>query len=635
MTLIMDHTFMKKIILILAFFISSLSVPATNLLVEAESFEKKGGWVVDQQFMDLMGSPYLMAHGMGVPVEDASTTVCFPESGIYYVYVRTYNWTSPWHDGKGPGKFTLKVGNRKMPVVLGNEGKRWMWQPAGKVSVKAGNNSLILKDLTGFNGRCDAIYFTTEKNQLPPNEMKQLADFRKSMLGLSGEPEQCFYDLVVVGGGIAGMCAAAAASRLGCRVALINDRPVLGGNNSSEIRVHLGGNIGLGPNPGLGRMIREFGHSKEGNAKPAANYEDEKKELFISNEKDITLYANYRAISVKTEGGKIESVIIKHIENGKKMELKAPLFSDCTGDGTIGYLAGADYKMGRESSDEYGEDLAPTESDKMTMGASVQWYSAEKGKPTRFPIFEYGLHFNEKNCENVTMGEWKWETGMNLNQIDDFERIRDYGLMVIFSNWSFLKNGLKDNEKYKKRALDWVAYIAGKRESRRLLGDYILKQDDIDKNVYHEDASFVTTWSIDLHFPDSANASHFPEAPFKAATKHIHIYPYAVPYRCLYSRNIENLFMAGRNISVTHVALGTVRVMRTTGMMGEVVGMAASLCKKYATNPRGIYQKHLPELRDLMKEGVGKKEGIPDNQKFNEQKLLKRPRIFSTEKSKK
>lgn len=635
MTLIMDHTFMKIIILILAFFISSLSVSASNLLVEAESFEKKGGWVVDQQFMDLMGSPYLMAHGMGVPVEDASTTVSFPESGIYYVYVRTYNWTSPWHDGKGPGKFTLKVGNRKMPVVLGNEGKRWMWQPAGKVSVKAGNNSLILKDLTGFNGRCDAIYFTTEKNQLPPNEMKQLADFRKSMLGLSGEPEQCFYDLVVVGGGIAGMCAAAAASRLGCRVALINDRPVLGGNNSSEIRVHLGGNIGLGPNPGLGRMIREFGHSKEGNAKPAANYEDEKKELFISNEKDITLYANYRAISVKTEGGKIESVIIKHIENGKKMELKAPLFSDCTGDGTIGYLAGADYKMGRESSDEYGEDLAPTESDKMTMGASVQWYSAEKGKPTRFPIFEYGPHFNEKNCENVTMGEWKWETGMNLNQIDDFERIRDYGLMVIFSNWSFLKNGLKDNEKYKKRALDWVAYIAGKRESRRLLGDYILKQDDIDKNVYHEDASFVTTWSIDLHFPDSANASHFPEAPFKAATKHIHIYPYAVPYRCLYSRNIENLFMAGRNISVTHVALGTVRVMRTTGMMGEVVGMAASLCKKYATNPRGIYQKHLPELRDLMKEGVGKKEGIPDNQKFNEQKLLKRPRIFSTEKSKK
>ena len=291
--------------------------------------------------------------------------------------------------------------------------------------------------------------------------------------------------------------------------------------------------------------------------------------------------------------------------------------------------------MGRESRAEYGEELAPIQPDKMTMGSSVQWYSADKGKPTRFPIFSYGLQFNEKNCEKVTMGEWKWETGMNFNQIDDFERIRDYGLMVIYSNWSFLKNELKDNKKYKNRALDWVAYIAGKRESRRLLGDYILKQDDIDKNVYHEDASFVTTWSIDLHFPDSLNASHFPDAPFKAATKHIHIYPYAVPYRCLYSRNIENLFMAGRNISVTHVALGTVRVMRTTGMMGEVVGMAASLCKKYNTTPRGVYQKHLPELKALMKEGVGKKEGIPDNQKFNEQKLLKKPRIFVIEKNKK
>ncbi len=607
----------------------------SKLLVEAESFDRKGGWVVDQQFMDLMGSPYLMAHGMGVPVEDASTTISFPEDGTYYVFVRTYNWTSPWYDGKGPGKFTLAVDNKKLPVVLGDEGKQWMWQPAGTVSVKAGNSSLTLKDLTGFNGRCDAIYFTTEKGQLPPAQATQLTDFRKKMLDIPAEPELYSYDVIVTGGGIAGMCAAAAASRLGCKVALINDRPVLGGNNSSEVRVHLGGNIGVGPNSGLGRMIREFGHSKEGNAKPAANYEDEKKELFIVNEKNITLYANYRAVSVKTDGNRIESVIIKHIENGKEVELKAPLFSDCTGDGTIGYLAGADYNMGRESRAEYGEELAPIQPDKMTMGSSVQWYSADKGKPTRFPIFSYGLQFNEKNCEKVTMGEWKWETGMNFNQIDDFERIRDYGLMVIYSNWSFLKNELKDNKKYKNRALDWVAYIAGKRESRRLLGDYILKQDDIDKNVYHEDASFVTTWSIDLHFPDSLNASHFPDAPFKAATKHIHIYPYAVPYRCLYSRNIENLFMAGRNISVTHVALGTVRVMRTTGMMGEVVGMAASLCKKYNTTPRGVYQKHLPELKALMKEGVGKKEGIPDNQKFNEQKLLKKPRIFAIEKNKK
>jgi len=189
--------------------------------------------------------------------------------------------------------------------------------------------------------------------------------------------------------------------------------------------------------------------------------------------------------------------------------------------------------------------------------------------------------------------------------------------LVVYSNWSFLKNGLKDNQKYTNRKLDWVAYIAGKRESRRLLGDYILKQDDIDKNVFHEDASFTTTWSIDLHFPDSINSKKFPNAEFKSATKHVLIHPYAVPYRCLYSRNVNNLFMAGRDISVTHVALGTVRVMRTTGMMGEVVGMAAFLCKKYHVIPRQIYQSHLSELKDLMKEGVGKKDNIPDNQNFN------------------
>ena len=598
---------MKKILLTCIAVACSLVAVAGELLIEAESFSQRGGWVLDQQFMDQMGSPYLMAHGMGIPVADATAEINIPQAGTYYVYARTYNWTSPWTDAEGPGKFRLALGGKLLKTTLGHTGNSWQWQSAGKVVLKAGTITLALKDLTGFNGRCDAIYLTTDMNAQPTAWGEAETAALRARLQQQQTVPTHQYDFVVVGGGVAGMCAATAAARLGCRVALVNDRPVLGGNNSSEIRVHLGGIIEKGPNEGLGRMIREFGHERSGNAQPGDYYEDQKKEDFIAAEKNITLYANYRAISVKTDGNRIESVIIKHIENGKEVELKAPLFSDCTGDGTIGYLAGADYNMGRESRAEYGEELAPIQPDKMTMGSSVQWYSADKGKPTRFPIFSYGLQFNEKNCEKVTMGEWKWETGMNFNQIDDFERIRDYGLMVIYSNWSFLKNELKDNKKYKNRALDWVAYIAGKRESRRLLGDYILKQDDIDKNVYHEDASFVTTWSIDLHFPDSLNASHFPDAPFKAATKHIHIYPYAVPYRCLYSRNIENLFMAGRNISVTHVALGTVRVMRTTGMMGEVVGMAASLCKKYNTTPRGVYQKHLPELKALMKEGVGKK----------------------------
>ena len=566
----------KNILVYFCLLFVCLQTRAASVWLEAENFTNKGGWVVDQQFMDLMGSPYLMAHGMGVPVEDASAKVQIPESGAYCVYVRTFNWTSPWHQGEGPGKFRLKVGNKRFSTVLGCEGNEWKWQYAGKVSLKKGETTISLTDMTGFNGRCDAIYLTTDSKEVPPADKVGLEAFRRRMLDLPVSPVMHqSYDLVVIGGGIAGMCAAAAASRLGCKVALVNDRPVLGGNNSSEVRVHLGGHIEIGPNKGLGRMIREFGHSRKGNAQPGEYYEDEKKAAFIAGEKNITLFSNYRAVSVTMDGTRIGSVIIKHVETGEEQSLQAPLFSDCTGDGTIGYLAGADYRIGRESRSEFGEELAPPTADRMTMGASAQWYSEETDKKTSFPEFSYGVDFNDTNCEKVTMGEWKWETGMNFDQISDAERIRDYGLMVVYSNWSFLKNHLKDNGVYKKRSLAWVAYVSGKRESRRLLGDYILKQDDIDKNVFHEDASFATTWSLDLHFPDPENSKKFPGAEFKAATKHIYIHPYAVPYRCLYSRNVENLFMAGRNISVTHVALGTVRVMRTTGMMGEVVGISS------------------------------------------------------------
>jgi len=214
------------------------------------------------------------------------------------------------------------------------------------------------------------------------------------------------------------------------------------------------------------------------------------------------------------------------------------------------------------------------------------------------------------------MGEWTWETGMNYDQINEFERIRDYGLLVVYSNWSWLKNFSVEKEKYAKRKLDWVAYIAGKRESRRLLGDHILKEQDLTGFVIYPDASAPTTWTIDLHYPDPKNTEHFPENEFLSIAVHKPIHPYPIPYRCLYSRNIDNLFMAGRNISVTHVALGTIRVMRTTGIMGEVVGMAASIAAKNNTNPRGVYNNHLNDLKKMMLKGVGKYD-VEDMQKYN------------------
>ena len=189
------------------------------------------------------------------------------------------------------------------------------------------------------------------------------------------------------------------------------------------------------------------------------------------------------------------------------------------------------------------------------------------------------------------------------NHVTEIEQIRDYGLRVVYGNWAVLKNHPKFKAEFARQRLKWVAYIGGKRESRRLLGDVILRQQDIVEARPFPDASVTTTWTIDLHYPKETLCAC--EA-FRSEARHIKIKPYPIPYRCLYSRNIENLMMAGRNISVTHVALGTVRVMRTTGMMGEVVGMAASLCTKHAATPRGVYEKHLDELKALMQRGVGK-----------------------------
>ncbi|WP_339117417.1 FAD-dependent oxidoreductase [Petrimonas sp.] len=584
-----------------------VSSHAQSIFIEAESFQNKGGWVVDQQFMDLMGSSYLMAHGLGTPVSDATTTVNFAKTGEYTVFVRTYNWTSPWTTKEGPGRFQLTVNGRALNnKILGTKSNTWEWQEVGKVKINSKTVTIGLRDLTGFNGRCDAIYFTMD-NVLPPNEPEALTAFRKEKLGLPEVvPNAGKFDFVVVGGGVAGTAAALTAARQGLKVALIQDRPVLGGNNSSEVRVHLGGRINLDPYPKLGDVVNEIAPLRGGNAQPGDYYEDEKKLEMVNAENNISLFLNFRAFKVEKEGTTIRTVFAKHIETAEELSFSAPLFADCTGDGTIGYLAGADFAMGRESKAEFNEATAPEEADKMTMGSSVQWYSKEGDKSSDFPEFNYGIDFNETNAQKVTMGEWTWETGMNFDQISDFERVRDYGMLVVYSNWSYLKNKSSFKEEYKNRYLDWVAYIAGKRESRRLIGDMVLTEQDITDFVIYPDASAPTSWTIDLHYPDPKNTKHFPGAEFKSIAVHKTIHPYPIPYRCFYSRNVDNLFMAGRNISVTHVALGTVRVMRTTGMMGEVVGMAASVAAKNKTNPRGVYQKHLDKLQRLMTVGAGK-----------------------------
>lgn len=623
---------LKNLLLTLVLLLVPLVGKSASLFVEAESFQNIGGWVVDNQAAAQMGSPYLMAHGMGVAVDDASTTITVKRSATYRVWVRTRDWARTWGETASPGKFQLTINGKPLATTFGTEGAEWHWQDGGTISLTSGKTTLALHDLTGFNGRCDAIYLTTNLSFTPPHQGTELQKFRAAQTS-TGKPRKAgHYDLVVVGGGMAGCCAAVSAARLGCKVALIQNRPVLGGNNSSEIRVGAAGLIFQQPYSNLGKLldelngigywnnqealkdstsprsrkilevVRQHPEKLQHNGGPASNYDDDKKLRLLQSEKNISLFLNTNVYKASKKGSRITSVTGKNILTGEETTFSGTLFADCTGDGNLGFLAGADYRMGRESKSETLEPRAPEKADSLVMGTSVQWYAEETKASSAFPDCPWALQFNDSTCQPLTRGDWDWETGLNLNQITQTEYIRDYALRAIYGNWAYLKNHYRGKAEYARQKLAWVAYIGGKRESRRILGDIILKEQDILEQKTFDDASFTTTWGVDLHYPKKING--FGNDPFLAYCDVQYIQPYAVPYRCLYSRNVENMFMAGRNISVTHVALGTVRVMRTGGMMGEVVGMAASLCRKFRTTPREIYKSHLPELKTLMTAGT-------------------------------
>jgi hypothetical protein len=586
-----------------------------SILVETENFANKGGWVIDQQSMDVMGSPYLMAHGMGTPVVDASTSVKFPSKGNYYIFVRTRNWTAPWSDVPA-GRFQVLLNGKPMSKEFGVGSKDWEWIGAGTVQVSEPQMEISLRDLTGFNGRCDAIYFTQDKEDTPPNSFEGIQEMRKELLAIDPAPKESTYDFVIVGGGMAGTCAAISAARLGVKVALIQDRPILGGNNSSEVRVHLGARINLEPYPALGNLVNEIGPLRGGNAQPKDFYEDDKKLQAVLNEGNISLFLNYHANEVKMTGNKINTVIAENLKTGEKHAFSAPLFADCTGDGTIGYLAGAEFMSGRESRTTFNEPTAPEEADSLTMGISVQWFSETNDNSVDFPDIKWGLPWSEDKVFAIKRGDWDWETGMGKDMINETEYIRDYGLLVVYSNWNYLKNHYSLKDEFSNEGMQWVAYIGGKRESRRLIGDYILTENDLSDPKIMPDGTAPTSWTIDLHYPDPENIEKFDGESFRSIAKHIRIYPYPIPFRCLYSQNIDNLMMAGRNISVSHVALGTIRLMRTGGMMGEVLGMAASVCTDHQVDPRAVYSDHFSELKTLMEAGVGDA-SLPFTQDYN------------------
>ena len=577
-------------------FFCSYCFCAQTITLECEKFSDRGGWSVDSQFRREMGSSYLIAHGLGRPVADAKTVFKTASGGSFTVWARTKNWTAKWSDAAGAGRFAIVVNGKPLPVELGTEGNGdWVWSKAGEVLLKAGENEISLRDLTGFDGRCDAVCLNGGES---PEETARASVTTKVKVVKS--------DLTVVGGGIAGICTAVSAARLGLKVALVQDRPVLGGANSSEVRVHLGGRINIGKYPRLGDVVAEIGPARGGNAMPAENYEDGRKLAVVNAERNISLFLSTSVDSVCTNGcGVIVSAKGCNVETGDEFIFKSPLFVDCTGDGTVGFLAGAKYRIGRESKAQTGESLAPEKADRMTMGSSVQWYATTGNAPTEFAKQPWMLEFGEKSCHFGLHGDWNWETGMNRDQLGDFETVRDYGLLVVYSNWAYVKSLSSKRKNFEKAKLEWVAYVAGKRETRRLMGDCVLTQQDVCSGKEFPDGTCMTTWTIDLHYPVLPEKTGFKGEPFRSYANFLVHEGCLIPYRCFYSCNVPNLFMAGRNISVTHVALGTTRVMRTHGMMGEVVGMASSICRKYGCSPREVYSGHLDELKALMEKGVG------------------------------
>ncbi|WP_235909006.1 FAD-dependent oxidoreductase [Roseiconus nitratireducens] len=566
------------------------SAHAAELFLETESFDALGGWKLDTQFIQQMGSPYLLAHGLGRPVDDAVKTIQVTTPGTYRVWARTFDWVARWEAPGAPGKFQIWIDGQPLEPTFGTESADWAWQDGGTVQLDAGPTEFRLHDLTGFDGRCDCIYLTTELDQPPPPADEILSQWRRQQLGLPEEPaERGPYDLVVVGGGYAGMGSAISAARMGCRVALIQDRGVLGGNGSSEVRVWAMGNIRRGKYPRIGEIVEEFADSATKSPGRYEEFEDEKKERIVRAEPQIDLWLNHHAFDAKTEGKRILSVDALNTKTGQVTRMIGDRFVDCTGHGWLGQWVGAD------------SDMAPDG----RMGMSNMWRWDETDSPQEFPETPWALDLNMEDFPYPRdhHGQWFWESGFDKDAVGSAESIRDWNLRAVFGAFNAMKNR-EGADDHRTAILTWVAYVGGPRESNRLLGDVILTQEDIVNKRDFPDGCVPSTWSIDLHYPKEQYAQKYPQNPFISKAVHDQrvdrMYGYPVPYRCFYSRNIDNLFMAGRNVSVTHEALGTVRVMKTCGMMGEVVGKAASICALRDCTPREVYQDHLDELLELL-----------------------------------
>lgn len=417
-------------------------------------------------------------------------------------------------------------------------------------------------------------------------------------------------DLVIVGGGVSGLCAAVTAARNNCKVILVQDRPVLGGNASSEIRLWiLGATSHMGNNNRWAReggvinelLVENIYRNPQGNPVIFDTIMIEK----VLNEPNIQLLLNTAVYEVeKKNDGIIESVKGFCSQNSTEYVLRAPLFMDASGDGILGFLSGAAFRMGAESKEEFGELFAPDQDYGELLGHSIYFYTKDTGKPVRFVPPAYALdditkipRFRSFNAADYGCKLWWIEYGGRLDTVHDTETIKWELWKVVYGVWNYIKNsgGFPEAETL---TLEWVGTIPGKRESRRFEGDYILRQQDIVGQQAFDDAVAYGGWSIDLHPADGV----FSEGNGCNQWHSKGVYP--IPYRCLYSHNISNLFLAGRLISASHVAFGSTRVMATAAHASQAGAMGAVLCLKYGMLPAEVGKAKIHELQEeLLKTG--------------------------------
>ncbi len=412
-------------------------------------------------------------------------------------------------------------------------------------------------------------------------------------------------DVAVIGGGIAGVNAAVAAARHGAKVILVQNRSVLGGNASSEIHVPINGSYHF---KNKFKIDRETGivdelqlENRYYNETMCWTVWDHVIYDFVTREPNITLLLNTHAQEAVMQGNKIKKAICFQQSTESKITISAEVFVDCSGDGQLAVSAGADFRTGREGKAEFNEKYAPDEPDGWVMGDSIQFASVDMGRPVEFRPPSFTVKYdpskmNARNISGLSCGFWWVEFGSDLDITADTEKNRHRLLAYLYGAWDYVKNSGKFPEA-KNLALSWVGSVPGRRESRRFMGDYILSERDMTEYRHFDDAvASAGGWSLDEHCPGALDNPDDPASFFHQRFDKFT----EIPFRCLYSRNVDNLMMAGRNISVSHIALSAVRLIAMCGNMGQAAGTAAYMCVERGETPRGIYKRHIKDLQEAI-----------------------------------